>query len=103
MNILIVDDDFDMAECLEIQLKRKGHGTKIANNMEQAVNFLICDLEFHALLLDLQGGDIDRVKIAEAARRKGIRVITMSGAHELKPNLEKPFNSNELDKALQFS
>lgn len=100
MKILVIDDCDVLLQTLIQLLRSNGHGAWGANNMAAAVTLLTTGHCFDAILLDLQGGDIDRVRIAEVARQIGVRVVTMSGAYELRPNLEKPFTSAQLEAEL---
>lgn len=100
MKILVIDDMPTMTDSLTLILQSKGHEARAANTMAQAEAELRGGHDFDALILDMQGGDIDRAIIAAAARQMGIAVITMSGETALRPTLAKPFTGEDLMAAL---
>lgn len=93
--VLVVDDDELLLDTLVDGLNAEGMDAHGASTMAAVVEHL-SKHAYGVVLLDLQGGDIDRAKVGEVARAKGARVVTMSGAPELGPNLAKPFRLEAL-------
>lgn len=101
--ILVIDDMQDVAEAVAafvtIASKDQACDGEFATNTQQVLS-MIGTTQYEAILLDMQDGDIDRIRIANIAREKGIPVLTMSGNPLLRPTLEKPFTMDQLRKAL---
>lgn len=102
MKILVIDDDEAMTEMLEAILVRMGnHEVSVANDMTTASELVLAGVGFDVILLDLQGGDIDRPQIMALAREfTQSRLITMSGASELNPRIVKPFDFKKLNEVI---
>ncbi|MCZ2101242.1 MAG: response regulator transcription factor [Chitinophagales bacterium] len=71
-NILLVDDDKNIAEILEFNLKNEGFDVTTAFSAEEAQNLDIT--QFHLILLDVMMGGISGYKWAEQLRKENIPV-----------------------------
>lgn len=70
--ILLVDDDKNIAEILEFNLKNEGFDVTTAVSAEEAQNLDIT--QFHVILLDVMMGGISGYKWAEQLRKEDITV-----------------------------
>ena len=70
--ILIVDDDRNICEILEINLKNEGFEVDVAYSAEEALKKL--SDEFTVILLDVMMGDMSGYGMAETLRAKGNQI-----------------------------
>ena len=70
--ILIVDDDRDICEILEFNLKNEGYNVEIAYSAEEALEKLLD--KFALLLLDVMMGGMSGYKMAERLRAEGNQI-----------------------------
>lgn len=91
--VLVVDDDPCMVDALEMLLETEGFTVATATTMAEASEHL-GRRAFQVVLLDMQGGDIDRPRVGEVARAKGAAIVTMSADVRVWPDLLKPFGNN---------
>jgi len=70
--ILLVDDDQNISEILEFNLKNEGYEVDTAFSAEEALEKDLTG--FHLLLLDIMMGGMSGLKLAEELRIKNIRV-----------------------------
>jgi len=109
--ILVADDDPDLIDLLETDLKREGYDVSIVTNGKDTLQILNKE-KFHLVLLDVmmpyidgyhvaseissrQGSDGPKIIIMtsrDTAGEKGIALL--SGASEV---IQKPFSLDELD------
>ena len=110
MKILVVEDNFPIADGLKYLLETAGHGVVgMAGNVEDALRLVDATTFDLALLdIDLHGESVSPV--AERALKRGKPVIFLSGygetdmlASDLRelPRLEKPVDPSELLAAIE--
>lgn len=106
-NILIIDDEIDIAESLGVVLEAEGFRTRLASNGSEA--FAQLDLSLPDLIIldvmmpKLKGPDVVRIIREEKGLTK-LPIILISASHEPKPINEtqwsvfmrKPFDLDEL-------
>ncbi len=107
MNILICDDDLEIARAVEIYLKLEGYGTIIASNGHEALKALAendISLVIMDVMMPLMDGNTATMKIRET---KNIPIIMLSAKSESTDKIAglafgaddyvtKPFNALEL-------
>lgn len=71
-NILLVDDDRNISEILEFNLKSEGFQVKTVRSAEEALKQPISD--FDLILLDIMMGGMSGLKMAENLRSKNIAI-----------------------------
>lgn len=67
--ILVVDDDINISEVLEFNLKNEGFEVESVSSAEEAIKKDISD--FHLILLDVMMGEMSGYKMAEHIRKEG--------------------------------
>lgn len=70
--ILLVDDDQNISEILEFNLKNEGFGVKAVSSAEEALKQPIS--EYHLILLDVMMGGMSGLKMAEKLRGKNVHI-----------------------------
>ena len=110
-NILLVEDEPELARVLELTLRRSGHNLQVAHNGHDARMILQSDIELDLLLTDIVlPGAIDGYALAKDASnlRPELRVVYLSGyaqqrsdASLLGPVLSKPVSTRQLMAVVQ--
>lgn len=108
MRILLVEDEFPLAEALSQILKNNNYSVDIANDGEKGLDDALSDI-YDIILLDIMLPKIDGLSILKNIRKKGIatRVILLTAKGEISDKVEgldsgaddylaKPFSSEEL-------
>ncbi|MCL2153213.1 MAG: response regulator transcription factor [Oscillospiraceae bacterium] len=107
MNILICDDDKEIAEAISIYLKHEGYTTLLAYNGVQAVKLLESN-DIHLIIMDVMMPEMDGIRATVEIRREhNIPVIMLSAKSEdtdkiiglnigADDYITKPFNPLEL-------
>jgi DNA-binding response OmpR family regulator len=106
--ILIVDDDFDLAQALSDLVTADGRSAEIAHGGEEAIQRATHD-KFDLIVLDMNLGDLDGFAVCERLRASGVPVpiLVLSGqtetSHKVKAlkvgaddYVSKPFVVDEL-------
>lgn len=70
--ILLVDDDQNISEILEFNLKNEGFEVKAVSSAEEALKQPIS--EYHLILLDVMMGGMSGLKMAEKLRGKNVHI-----------------------------
>ena len=106
-NILVCDDDKEIANAIEIYLEKEGYKIYKANNGKEALN-IINKEEIHLVILDIMMPELDGISVAENIREdKAIPIIMLSAKSEDYDKIKglnvgaddyitKPFNPMEL-------
>src|SRR5690554_398057 len=71
--ILLVDDDQNISEILEFNLKNEGFEVKAVSSAEEALKQTIS--EYHLILLDVMMGGMSGLKMAEKLRGKNVHIL----------------------------
>ena len=113
MRILVIEDNADLREYLRLALESEDYQVLTARNGKEALSFLDGHT-VNAVVTDLFMPEMDGIETIAALKRRlpGVRVIAMSGrsgvdyltvARELgvAHTLRKPFEMDELLKALK--
>lgn len=113
MHVLVIEDNPDLREYLKAALQGEGYGVLAAQNGKHALG-LLDGHAIDAVVTDLFMPEMDGIETIAALKRRlpGVRVIAMSGrpgvdyltvARELgvAHTLRKPFQMDELLKALK--
>ena len=107
MDILICDDDKEIAEAIAIYLQNEGYATHIANNGKQALQALAQN-EVHLIIMDVMMPEMDGLRATmEIRRERNIPIIMLSAKSEdtdkilglnmgADDYITKPFNPLEL-------
>jgi len=107
MNILICDDDKEIAAAISIYLRNEGYTTLQANNGKQALSILERD-EIHLIIMDIMMPEMDGLRATmEIRRERNIPIIMLSAKSEDTDKIlgldmgaddyvTKPFNPLEL-------
>ncbi|HZK01665.1 MAG TPA: response regulator transcription factor, partial [Anaerovoracaceae bacterium] len=107
MNILVCDDDKEIAEAIEIYLKNEGYTVHIAYDGIQALNVLK-EQEIHLILMDIMMPNLDGIRATMKIREeRNIPIIMLSAKSEdydkiiglnagADDYVTKPFNPLEL-------
>jgi two-component system phosphate regulon response regulator PhoB len=84
--ILIVDDEHDLANTLEYNLRREGFETSVAHNGEDALSRAVRDPTPDLVLLDLMLPDMSGIEVCrrlrEKASTKGIPILMITAKGE---------------------
>jgi len=81
-NILVVDDDKEIAQAIEIYLKKEGYKIIKAHDGEQALD-IIKKEEIHLIILDIMMPKKDGLEtLGEIRKDKSIPVILLSAKSE---------------------
>jgi DNA-binding response OmpR family regulator len=112
LSILVVDDEFDVAELLAELLAARGHRVTTAIN-GQFARGLLCDRDFDLVITDFMMPLVDGIELVQGmraeARLAAIPVIMISAQRELPPVvglglvqalLQKPFTPRSLHDAI---
>ena len=106
-NILVCDDDKEIAKAIEIYLNKEGYKIIKAYNGEEAIEIIKTN-EIHLILLDIMLPKIDGISVAQKVRqKKSIPIIMLSAKSEdydkinglnsgADDYITKPFNPLEL-------
>ncbi|MCI9017009.1 MAG: response regulator transcription factor [Clostridia bacterium] len=106
-NILVCDDDKEIAKAIEIYLNKEGYKIIKAYNGEEAIEIIKTN-EIHLILLDIMLPKIDGISVAQKVRqKKTIPIIMLSAKSEdydkinglnsgADDYITKPFNPLEL-------
>ncbi len=106
-NILIVDDDREIAELINIYLKNEGYVTKLAANGWEALELFTAEL-FHLVVLDVMMPEIDGLEVCRSIRKhQSVPILMVSAKAEDMDRITglmtgaddyvvKPFNPLEL-------
>ena len=110
-NILLVEDEPELAQVLELTLRRHGHNLYVAHTGKDAIKILQSNAELDLLLTDIVlPGSIDGYSLSGTAvnLRPELRVISLSGytrdrseASLLGPVLSKPVSTQQLMTVVQ--
>jgi len=110
-NILLVEDEPELAQVLELTLRRHGHNLYVAPTGKDAIQILQSNVELDLLLTDIVlPGSIDGYSLSGTAvnLRPELRVIYLSGytrdrseASLLGPVLSKPVSTQQLMTVVQ--
>jgi DNA-binding response OmpR family regulator len=107
MNVLVCDDDRDIAKAIEIYLKNEGYEVLIAHDGFEAVNAADKN-EIHLIIMDIMMPGIDGIQATKLIRKdKNIPIIMLSAKSEdydkiiglnigADDYITKPFNPLEL-------
>jgi len=105
-NILLVEDEPELARVLELTLRRSGHKLRVAHSGGAAIELLRSNIELDLLLTDIVlPGPIDGYSLANDAvsLRPELRVVYLSGYAQklsdtalLGPVLSKPVSTQQL-------
>ncbi|MCD6523104.1 MAG: response regulator [Candidatus Diapherotrites archaeon] len=80
-NILIVEDEPDMARTIQIMLESEGYSTEIAENVDKAMNILKtkgADLVLLDIILPQVHGDVLLKKMQKSEKLKKVPVIVVT-------------------------
>lgn len=106
-NILICDDDKDIANALKIYLKNQNYNIYIARNGREAVD-MVSDMDIHLVLMDIMMPVMDGLTaMAEIRKFSNIPIILLTAKGEDNDKIlglntgaddyiTKPFNPNEV-------
>lgn len=108
-NILLVEDEKNLAFTLELNLKSEGFNVDIARNGREALELFASETTYRAILLDIMLPELDGFSVAEQIRSKDAKVgILMLTARASKSDrlkglelgvddyITKPFHLKEL-------
>ena len=107
MNILICDDDHEIAAAIAVYLQHEGYETMLAATGRQAVNIVEAN-EIHLILMDVMMPELDGLRATlEIRRERNIPIIMLSAKSEdtdkimglnmgADDYITKPFNPLEL-------
>ncbi len=83
MNVLVVDDELEMAEMIADELRDRGYGVVALNSSVEALDFLKRE-NFDMLITDLRMPHVDGLSLLRASRKldpsRPVIVITGHGA-----------------------
>jgi DNA-binding response OmpR family regulator len=106
-NILVVDDDREIAQLINIYLKNEGYVTKLAANGREALELFQAE-PFHLVVLDLMMPEIDGLEVCRSIRKhQNVPILIVSAKAEDMDRITglmtgaddyvvKPFNPLEL-------
>ncbi|MDF2670659.1 MAG: two-component system response regulator [Paenibacillus sp.] len=106
-NILVVDDDREIAQLINIYLKNEGYMTKLAANGREALELFQAE-PFHLVVLDLMMPEIDGLEVCRSIRKhQNVPILIVSAKAEDMDRITglmtgaddyvvKPFNPLEL-------
>lgn len=107
MNILICDDDREIAAAIAVYLEHEGYGTLLAHNGRQALA-LLAENEVHLIIMDIMMPELDGMRATmEIRKSRNIPIIMLSAKSEDSDKvlglnvgaddyITKPFNPLEL-------
>ena len=107
MNILVCDDDRDIAAAISIYLQNEGYSTLLAHDGRQAVSMLETN-DIHLIIMDVMMPEMDGLRATmEIRRERNIPIIMLSAKSEdtdkilglnmgADDYITKPFNPLEL-------
>ena len=93
LKILVVDDEEDLCEILQFNLKQEGFEVDVAYSSEQALKLDLCKYDF--FLLDIMMGEISGLELA--------RIIRRNPDLSEKPILFLSAKDSEADKLIGFN
>lgn len=108
MRILIVEDEYGLADAMERRLKEEGYAVDVTFNGGEAVDFA-CAVEYDVIILDLMLPVKDGMEVLKELREQGIKsqILILTAKDEVKDKvagldagaddyLTKPFSFEEL-------
>lgn len=109
MRILIIEDDLDLAACVEDILHEAGHETEHYTTAEDGIHMASNQSAYNIIMMDLGLPDMDGVKAIKQIRENNITtpILVLSGRIQLENKLKalnaggddfmiKPFHRDEL-------
>lgn len=72
MRLLIVEDEYGLADAMERRLKEEGYAVDVAFDGKEAVDFA-CAAEYDVIILDLMLPVKDGLEVLQELRKKGIK------------------------------
>ena len=99
MNILLVDDEKDIAEMLAHQIRRSNYSVAVATSVPKAIEIIDSEAQIDLLVTDahLPDGNVRNILSHFKSRFPTSKMMVISGRLEAKENIERDLPGINLD------